>query len=574
MRGLLHLLFFWGLGLGLAWGQGAESPLNRLVRLTPGERPLGEVLTELSRQSGTPFSYSSSRISIARRCAIRPSPARALGEVLRELLGAEQLSYGLLDGQLVLWTTREAMPDGVREVNGGGTSTPGPGGALLPCAPSRPVEPRSETSPSGSFSPGSSPISAIHRKGVMNKGPRKAVAGRHRAVAIPSNLTRALLAASQPLPTGFPAVKSERPTARARQQHPAAGRGRSVMVPTDETLDRLALAEELRPAQRLRFDSTGLPRWLPLRPMPVAAAPILRPAQTSFQLSVLPLLHSSGVRAPLTVNRYSLNLLVGRSAGVGKAEIGGLANVVRDTVRGLQVAGLLNATGTVERGVQLAGVANLNRGNVRGVQGATLLNVVRRDVRGLQFGLVNVAHRVHGVQLGLLNLADSVDGVSLGLLNLVRHGYLHGEVWASESLPLNAVVKVGNRPFYTLVGVAAEPFGNRVEWAGGAGLGTASRPRGRLGFSLDLVQWFLAGGDEEGLGQRFFTQLRPAVTWQIEKAGRLQLVAGPSLNLAIARRAGGRDRWTFGENQWLWLNTVDERDIIRLWPGAQLGLRF
>jgi len=236
----------------------------------------------------------------------------------------------------------------------------------------------------------------------------------------------------------------------------------------------------------------------------------------------------------------------------------GLANVVRDTVRGAQVGGLLNAASTV-----------------RGVQAAAGLNVARRTVHGLQVGFVNVAREVHGVQLGLLNLADSVQGVPLGLLSLVRHGgYLHGEVWASESLPLNAVVKVGTRRYYTLLGLAAEPFINQVEWAGGLGLGTAGRPRGRFTLSLDLMQWWLGGGGDDGVGKQLLTQLRPALAWQLERTGRLQLVAGPSLNLGLARRDNRFNRWSFGQDQWLWVNTTQEHALIRLWPGVQVGLRF
>jgi hypothetical protein len=196
-----------------------------------------------------------------------------------------------------------------------------------------------------------------------------------------------------------------------------------------------------------------------------------------------------------------------------------LLNVVRDDVRGVQVAGMFNIVGgaglarslpdqptrlrrwlglprrlatdelarlpvapsTSARGalVQLAGWANLTGTDVRGLQAAPLLNVARR-VWGVQVGLVNTARHVHGVQLGIINIADSLSGVPLGIINIVRHGYWRGEVWASETLPLNAVVKIGVRRYYTLLGISAQPFGNRLQWATSFGIGTAGGPTGAL----------------------------------------------------------------------------------------------
>lgn len=604
MRGLLRLLFVWSLGLRVAAGQGVTSPLARQVQPAPGTRPLGQVLTELSHQSRIPFSYSSSRIPVTRPCVVRPGPARPLGEVLREVLAAEHVSYGFLDGQLVLWPSGQDVPAGVVEING----LVRPRSTKLRALGPPDLSARTTLAPPTVGGAQSSPVRRGYKErqgiGTSRAGLLMAVGSKRGGKALlrpaynfrrggtpgnPVSSTRisvrspARLAATEATPArrgrmaslarSHAAAVSETGLLPAGpQKHPIPSRKNGVLG-----FPLVLVGLNSRPV-RLQLDSTaqvGPPRLGAGQLVPARVAPAPAPKSINFHFSVLPPLRSKEASRPPIVSRYALNLLAGRLAGARRAEIGGLVNVVRDTVRGVQVAGLVNATGTVGGGVQLAGVANLNRGDVRGVQGAALLNVARRDVRGLQFGLVNVARHVRGVQLGLLNLADSATGVPVGLLSLVRHGgYLHGEVWASESLPLNAVVKLGVRPFYTLLGLAAEPFGNQVEWASGLGVGVAGRPRGRLTLSLDLMQWFLAGGEEQGLGPRFCTQLRPALAWQIERAGRLQLVAGPSLNLAVARRAGGRDRWNFGENQWLWLDTVDDQNIIRLWPGVQLGLRF
>ena len=96
----------------------ALALLARPVAPTPGNHPLGEVLAELSRQSRLPFSYSSSLIPVGHRYRLAAGPPRPLGVVLRDVLAATHLSYGLLDGQLVLWPAAAALPTGVTAVNG------------------------------------------------------------------------------------------------------------------------------------------------------------------------------------------------------------------------------------------------------------------------------------------------------------------------------------------------------------------------------------------------------------------------------------------------------------------------
>ena len=114
---VLVAALFWLPG-GVAQGQASNPALTRLVRPAPGTRPLGAVLAELARQGHLPLSYSSSLVPVAHECTLRPGPARPLGVVLREVLAAEHLSYGLLNGQLVLWPARLTAPVGVTAANG------------------------------------------------------------------------------------------------------------------------------------------------------------------------------------------------------------------------------------------------------------------------------------------------------------------------------------------------------------------------------------------------------------------------------------------------------------------------
>ena len=695
-------------GSTLAGAQPGASPLARAVRPALTDAPLAGMLATLSRQSGVPFSYSSTRIGGLRRCHLRPGPPRPLGAVLHEVAGQFRLSYGLLNGQLVLWPAAEPAPLGIAELNGlGYTGSPRPASVAGPVLPKTAAPLPAPEVPAAA--PAAAPA-ALAPAGLRGHSGSSAGRAGGRGPLVESNFrstvkrSHSASSASKTRVAGVASVNAAQGATTAGHRTPG------LAVPAGDAASRIFRASRHSGGKTVGsardFSSTATPLLLPpkaggssgltrrlaaelfLPPRVVVLAPDARVADAPpallattpvpepgrlpqmvrrqrVQVSLLPPLSSNGLANARSVNDYSLNVLAGYSAGVSRLELGGLLNVVRDSVHGLQAAGLANVTGTDVRGMQLAGLANVNGGAMRGVQAAGFVNIARDDARGLQiaglanftggaararsrpdqptrlrrwlglprllatnplgqlpaapsssqhgllvqaaalanltgtdvrglqtsallnvahrvggvqFGLVNVARRVRGVQFGLINIADSVDGVSLGILNVVRHGYLHGEVWASETLPLNAVLKLGVRRYYTLLGVAAEPFGNRVQWAGGFGVGTAGRPHGRFTLSLDALQWTLAGSSDnanyETLDARLLTQLCPAVAWQLERQGHVQLVVAPTLNLAIAWSNDHQPQWDFGANQLLLINTAGAQSRTRLWPGLHVGLRF
>src|SRR5690606_16099068 len=58
------------------------------------------------------------------------------------------------------------------------------------------------------------------------------------------------------------------------------------------------------------------------------------------------------------INKVSLNVLGGYTAGTDGVEIGGMFNIVRKDVRYVQLAGLFNNVGGEVEGVQMAGLFN------------------------------------------------------------------------------------------------------------------------------------------------------------------------------------------------------------------------
>ena len=188
----LLLVLVLALPLGLAWGQaGGPAALRRRVRLAPGHHSLGAVLADLSRQSGLAFSYSSSLVPLGQPYFLPAAPPRPAGEVLREVLAAGHLTYGIVGGQLVLWPAPTAAAPGLVAVGGrvarATASTARPAtGAQGPAGPWAPV--------AGQRSPGTSPLALAER--VARRAPPAgplAVAGQSRAAAFTS---------AYPLPRG------------------------------------------------------------------------------------------------------------------------------------------------------------------------------------------------------------------------------------------------------------------------------------------------------------------------------------------------------------------------------------
>ncbi|MDX2361475.1 MAG: carboxypeptidase-like regulatory domain-containing protein [Crocinitomicaceae bacterium] len=144
------------------------------------------------------------------------------------------------------------------------------------------------------------------------------------------------------------------------------------------------------------------------------------------QFSIIPGVGTNGDLSPVTAVDYSINLFGGFNGGVKKAEIGGIFNIVWDSVQFFQAAGFFNAVGGNQRGLQLAGFANLNNASFTGAQMSGFLNVTRRDFRGAQMaGFMNsTLQSLSGFQAaGFGNYAgDSSEVIQMaGFGNYVGH---------------------------------------------------------------------------------------------------------------------------------------------------------
>jgi len=195
-------------------------------------------------------------------------------------------------------------------------------------------------------------------------------------------------------------------------------------------------------------------------------------ANRPFQISIAPGLSTHGLFSSQVVNKVSLNLAGGYTAGVNGFEVGGLFNINKGDSKYLQLAGVFNLVGGNFTGLQLAGVNNRALDTVKGIQLAGFINKAESQVSGLQIAaLTNEAHKLKGVQIGLVNVADTSVGVSIGLINIIRNGFYKVSLTANSITNTNLTFSTGTHRFYTSVILGSNISANNKMHVFGVGVG-------------------------------------------------------------------------------------------------------
>lgn len=592
----------------------ASDPLACRISIAATTAPLELVLRDLAKRSGVPLSYSSTLLPRA-TVQVPAQRHQPLRDVLRLVLRDQPVSYGIIDGQLVLWRKGERPP----------VAAPGaPAGAKAAVVEPSMERPAAAPAPQ----PVAAPLPAVPKPVVRAKANSKGsgarrntpagVAPRPRAVTAPAPVPPVATVAPVPEVPVAPAPDSAEtlPAPPLSATQPAAEFGpalrnaaQKVGQAVDQAATRVgevimgAIHPPLSPAvTAARPDSTatGASTSRIITPPPAAAHPAWE--RRPFQFTFVPPLSTNGWQNAHTVNRVSVNMLAGYAAGVDGVELGSLVNVVRDSVRGFQAAGLINATGNQLEGIQMAGLINAVAGGGNGWQAAGLINIVAKpsnlvqsagllnlaptELKGVQMaGLLNVAGKVHGLQLaGLLNIADSVDGISLAPINLVVHGYHRVEVTATETFPFNASLKLGgSASFYTYFTGGVQPFTATPRWGVGYGIGAELASRQRFSLTIDAQSMQVNEDDRSWrtwsrqLNQH--NQLRLLVGWAPSASRHFRVVFGPTANVLVTERL---DPLTGQVNSALGTGQLGEnsglskagRTRVRGWVGFTAGLRF
>lgn len=340
-----------------------------------------------------------------------------------------------------------------------------------------------------------------------------------------------------------------------------------------------------------------------------------------LQFSFVPFVSTNGTNSGNVVNDYSFNLLGGYSAGTNKLEIGGLFNINRgdmtgvqlsglfnqvggkvegvqlagwfnsnlDSVKGVQLAGIANFTTNYVDGVQIAGITNFSPKSVKGVQLAGILNFsgsetagsqiagvanfTAKSIKGSQVGLVNFAPKVKGFQLGLVNYSDSISGIPVGFLSFVRSGYHTIELSTNEVLPLNLAFRTGKREFYNIFFAGIRPeWSEQLTWSFGYGLGSSPRLGKKTYLNIEVSSEQLSQGEVQALNliNRFYLGA------EFQASKRLAIFAGPTFNFRVYDTS-----YPLHPQLFQYTNTSIQNDRYhpedlgsQFWWGFRAGFRF
>lgn len=280
-------------------------------------------------------------------------------------------------------------------------------------------------------------------------------------------------------------------------------------------------------------------------------------AYSPFQVSMTPGLSTHGFFESQVVNKFSLNVLGGYTAGVDGFEIGGALNINQYNMRGTQIGGLVNVVGGNVKGLQLAGAGNVVVNDLSGVQigglwnkvdtvksglqlaGALnianssqgsqiagLVNVSRSEVSNQLAGAVNVAKKVKGVQIaGLINIADSSD-YPIGLFNLIKNGYKELSVSADESKLVSLNFRSGGRVLYSLISAGYYWDDPDLKYALEFGVGANMIRKKKFSLAAELIS--RTSYDEDFKNDYFRAGLRVIPRFHLSK--HLAIYAAPSFH--------------------------------------------
>lgn len=349
-----------------------------------------------------------------------------------------------------------------------------------------------------------------------------------------------------------------------------------------------------------------------------------RPAQITF---VHPI-GTNGLKAKETINNFSINMLMGSSAGVAGMEMGGLLNAtygntsgvqvaglgnynagnihgvqlsgiynITSSFRGVQTAGLFNINkvasddGNIQRGLQMAGIINVGKNTMEGLQVAGLINLQADSLKGVQFsglfnnaeavsgvqvaGIINKAKVLSGVQFGLINIVDTLkNGVQVGLINIAKNGYRSVELEYNESFQLSINYKMGVSHFYSILSLAYTEHDDKRFWAPGFGLGTFRPITKNIGINIDAIHYQV--NEDEWWTEEVNMLEKLKVTGSYQLGQRLSIYAGAALNVQITKIKDAEEGTIASmlKTPDSFYDETHDNTRVTIYPGFSAGIRF
>lgn len=302
---------------------------------------------------------------------------------------------------------------------------------------------------------------------------------------------------------------------------------------------------------RQRIQSMNIPDFFATRP---------------FQISLTPGLSSRSIFSPQVINKFSLNLSGGYTAGTNGIEFGGLFNINKQDSRYLQIAGIFNLVGGNSVGLQLAGAHNRTLDTLKGVQLSMFANKAEKQVSGVQISaLHNETHKLKGLQIGLFNVADSSAGASIGLVNIVRNGFYKVAYSANNLSNTNLMLKTGTHRFYSALITSANISGQNKFYAFGLGIGHDFMFSDKFYLSAEGDYLFAYTGS---LNDRW---LQGKLLLNIQLSKNISLIAGPTYNKYsyTGGLKGYQSKFLLPENY-----VRGNSNPVKRWTGWEAGIAF
>ena len=320
-----------------------------------------------------------------------------------------------------------------------------------------------------------------------------------------------------------------------------------------------------------------------------------------FQASLTPGLSTHGRLSSQIINKFSLNIYGGYTAGLNGIEIGGLFNISKNDARylqiattfnavsgnftGVQVSGIYNQILDSLNGVQISGVGGLVVGQVKGAQLSLGINVAKGDVRGGQLSLLgnvvgksmkglqaailfNYAKNLKGVQFAIINLADTSSGYSIGFLNIVKKGSGAVSVYSNELIPFNIAWKSGNSKLYNIF-IAGSSMNNLSKaYVLGFGFGHEFILSKNLKFNTEITHQSIYLGTWDN--QPILYRLQTGLNLKLSK--RFSMNAGPAFSLfSSEQKEFGANYQSFADKGFLRFRVNQN---TQAWLGWQAGFSW
>jgi hypothetical protein len=230
-----------------------------------------------------------------------------------------------------------------------------------------------------------------------------------------------------------------------------------------------------------------------------------------YQSSLIPGLGTHGKLGAQVVNKVSLNMIGGYTAGLNGYEVAGVFNIDKKDVKYVQVAGIFNIVGGKMTGVQASGMHNQVLDSLKGVQISGISNIVRNSFVGMQAsstynraqgngngvqtsGVLNVTGGyTHGVQAaGVLNRTEELHGVQIaGMGNIasdtVLGAQLSGIFNYTKKVEGVQISGIGNIATDTVRGLQVSGMFNYAKMLKGVQVGIVNIADSSDGYSIGLL---------------------------------------------------------------------------------------